>query len=138
MSILQEPESRYPNLFNLYPSLSLLLTFTPSMCAVLFKALMFTKGKNHRPHSWGYLSWDALLNSSRASEVDVEREVEYPTILEYLSDRSFNFRVNGLNIDFTTYSMLALANANMLHWMWTPTWILLIRLSAHFSYPRHQ
>lgn len=29
---------------------------------------------------------------------------------EGLSDRSFNFRVTGLNVDFMTYSMLALAN----------------------------
>ncbi|KAK6002785.1 hypothetical protein QM012_001535 [Aureobasidium pullulans] len=60
--------------------------------------------------SWGYLFWDALLNSGRASEVDMNKETEYSTMPESLSDRSFNFRVTGLNVDFMTYSMLALAN----------------------------
>jgi hypothetical protein len=65
---------------------------------------------NHTFYSWGYIFWDALLNSGRASEINHDLTVEYPNMPEALSDRSFNFRITGLNADFMTYSMLALAN----------------------------
>jgi hypothetical protein len=65
---------------------------------------------NHTVCSWGYIFWDALLNSGRASEISHEMETENPSMPEELSDRSLNFRITGLNADFMTYSMLALAN----------------------------
>lgn len=61
-------------------------------------------------YSWGYIFWDALLNSGRASDISGNIQTRYPSIPEDLTDRSFNFRVTGLNVDFMTYSMLALAN----------------------------
>ncbi|KAI5198770.1 hypothetical protein E4T39_06562 [Aureobasidium subglaciale] len=60
--------------------------------------------------SWGYLFWDTLLNSGRASEIRENQLTAYSSSPESLTDRSFNFRIKGLNVDFMTYSMLALAN----------------------------
>ncbi|KAI5242082.1 hypothetical protein E4T42_07802 [Aureobasidium subglaciale] len=60
--------------------------------------------------SWGFIFWDALLNSGRASKIGGNKLTQNGTTPESMVDRLFNFRINGLNVDFMIYSMLALAN----------------------------
>jgi len=49
--------------------------------------------------------------------------IEYSSVPEDLSDRSFNFRVAGLNVDFMTYSMLALVNNSKADLLDTDTFV---------------
>ncbi|KAI5270517.1 hypothetical protein E4T47_06112 [Aureobasidium subglaciale] len=60
--------------------------------------------------SWGFLFWDTLLNSGGASEIRQNKLTAYSSEPESMTDRSFNFGIRGLNVDFMTYSMLSLAN----------------------------
>ncbi|THX43800.1 hypothetical protein D6D10_00823 [Aureobasidium pullulans] len=58
--------------------------------------------------SYGYIFWDSLLTASNAGAL-VNNKLLY-SAPEDLSDGIFNFRGSGLNTDFMSYSMLAMAN----------------------------
>ncbi|KAI5203569.1 hypothetical protein E4T39_04140 [Aureobasidium subglaciale] len=58
--------------------------------------------------SWGYIFWDSLLGASHAADLLDERL--FYAGPEDLSDGVFNLRGPGLNVDFMSYSMLAMAN----------------------------
>ncbi|THW68346.1 hypothetical protein D6D19_08965, partial [Aureobasidium pullulans] len=58
--------------------------------------------------SWGNFFWDTLLNSGRSFDIlSNPQGMSEPDASRY---RSFNFQVRGLNLDFMSYAMLALAN----------------------------
>ncbi|CAD0084374.1 unnamed protein product, partial [Aureobasidium vineae] len=58
--------------------------------------------------SWGNFFWDTLVNSGRSlSIMNGPFDSEYIKPSQY---RTFNFQVNGLNTDFMSFAMLALAN----------------------------
>lgn len=63
-----------------------------------------TPTMNHTA-SYGYVFWDALLGASNSAMLGTQTT----NVVENLADHSFNFRIRGLNADFMTYSMLALA-----------------------------
>ncbi|KAI5274808.1 hypothetical protein E4T47_02330 [Aureobasidium subglaciale] len=58
--------------------------------------------------SWGYMFWESLLGASHSS--DLLNEMLLYSGSENLFDGVFNLRGPGLNTDFMSYSMLALAN----------------------------
>ncbi|KAI5235982.1 hypothetical protein E4T42_09575 [Aureobasidium subglaciale] len=58
--------------------------------------------------SWGYMFWESLLGASHSS--DLLNEMLLYSGPENLFDGVFNLRGPGLNTDFMSYSMLALAN----------------------------
>jgi hypothetical protein len=53
---------------------------------------------------------DALLNA--ASVATIGSEFQFSTDAQDVSDHAFNFRIRGLNVDFMSYSMLALVNSD--------------------------
>lgn len=64
--------------------------------------------------SWGHFFFDALLSASRIYEFGSEESSGSTTLpgreLDDSLDRSFQFQMRGLNVDFMSYAMLALAN----------------------------
>ena len=62
--------------------------------------------------SWGYIFLETLLGASHANDVKADSEARnnYQRDLDDDLDRSFNFRMRGLNADYMNYAMLALAN----------------------------
>jgi len=65
-------------------------------------------------HSYGYLFWDALLYSGGMSVGAIEAPNaagnDWAAQPELVDDRSFNFRMGGLNTDFMSYSTIGLAD----------------------------
>jgi hypothetical protein len=58
--------------------------------------------------SYGFVFWDALLNAANVAKYG--NEFQRSTGEQNPDDHAFNFRVRGLNMDFMSYSMLALAD----------------------------
>ena len=62
--------------------------------------------------SYGFLFLDAMLHSADLTTLGGVDVIGYPDY-EPVSDRTFNFRAPGLNMDFMTYAMYRLAGSDL-------------------------
>ncbi|RDW82963.1 hypothetical protein BP5796_04454 [Coleophoma crateriformis] len=62
--------------------------------------------------SYGYLFRNALLGAANSADTGLP-PLDVIETSENLDDRTFNFRMPGLNVDFMSYTSLALNNNNM-------------------------
>ncbi|RDW71544.1 hypothetical protein BP6252_08107 [Coleophoma cylindrospora] len=62
--------------------------------------------------SYGYLFRNALLGAANSADTGLA-PLDVTVTSENLNDRTFNFRMPGLNVDFMSYTSLALNNNNM-------------------------
>lgn len=62
--------------------------------------------------SYGYLFHDALLGAAN-SGLTGENPMAISVLAENLDDRTFNFRLPSLNVDFMSYTSLSLVNNNV-------------------------